>query len=123
MYEIFDELCKKHGVTPYKVCKELNISQGTISNWKNRGNNLSYSVMKKIAEYFGVSIDYLMGSDKLSWNPKTQEIEYYENEETADYAEFLHNNPEYKVLFDAIPTVKKEDIQKALRMIGILNED
>lgn len=60
MYEDFEQLCKSRGVTAYKVCKDLGISQGTISNWKSRGNDLSTSILKKIADYFGVSMEVLM---------------------------------------------------------------
>ena len=55
MYSVFVQLCEKKGVSTYKVCEDLGISQGTISNWKNRGNNLSTSILKKIADYFEVS--------------------------------------------------------------------
>jgi len=126
MYDIFVQLCEKHGITSYKLCKELGISQGTISNWKNRGNNLSTTTLKKIADYFGVTMEYLMGGDQFAYDEESktyENAEYYEDTEAADYAEFLHKNPEYKVLFDASSKVKKEDIQKALKMLGILNED
>lgn len=125
MYSVFVQLCEKKGVSTYKVCKELGISQGTISNWKNRGNNLSTSILKKIADYFGVSVDVFFND--IDWNPKTQEIteidEYYIDANAREYADFLHKNPEYKVLFDASRKVKAEDLQKALKAIGIFIDD
>lgn len=120
MYDIFVQLCERKGVSSYKVCKDLGISQGTISNWKNRGNNISAPIMKKIADYFDVSMEYLMGSEN---NSEENNEEYYEDKETANYTEFLHKNPEYKILFDAVPNVKKEDIQKALKAIGIFFDE
>ena len=64
MYEDFEQLCKSRGVTAYKVCKDLGISQGTISNWKSRGNDLSTSILKKIADYFEVDVNYLLTEDE-----------------------------------------------------------
>lgn len=76
MYEIFVQLCKSKGITTYKVCKDLGISQGTISNWKNRGNNLSTPILKKIADYFDVSIEYLINGEDVKWEPSVQTIDY-----------------------------------------------
>lgn len=125
MYSVFVQLCEKKCVSTYKVCKELGISQSTISNWKNRGNNLSTSILKKIADYFEVSVDVFFND--IDWNPKTQEIteidDYYIDENAREYADFLHKNPEYKVLFDASRKVKSEDLQKALKAIGIFIDE
>lgn len=76
MYEIFVQLCKSKGITTYKVCKDLGISQGTISNWKNRGNNLSTAILKKIADYFEVSIEYLINGEDVKWDPAGQTMDY-----------------------------------------------
>lgn len=49
---------------------------------------------------------------------------YYANSQASEFANFLLNNPEYKVLFDASRKVKPEDISKALKAIGIfIDED
>lgn len=60
MYEIFEQLLQKYNVTTYQVSKATGISQSTFSNWKNRRNLLSPDKAKLIADYFGVSLDYLM---------------------------------------------------------------
>ena len=65
MYEIFEQLLQKYGVTTYQVSKATGISQSTFSNWKSRRNLLSSDKAKLIADYFGVSLDYLMtGKDE-----------------------------------------------------------
>ena len=60
MYEIFELLLKEHGITTYQVSKATGISQSTFSNWKARRNLISPEKGKIIADYFGVSLDYLM---------------------------------------------------------------
>lgn len=64
MYEIFEQLLQKNKTTAYKFCKETGISQSTISTWKSKKNLISGELAKTIAEYFGVSIDFLMGGTK-----------------------------------------------------------
>ncbi len=59
MYDIFEELCRKNNVTPYRVCKETGITTATISNWKAGRYTPKADKMQKIAEYFGVTLEYL----------------------------------------------------------------
>ena len=44
-------------------------------------------------------------------------VQYYMNNDARDMAQFLFENPEYKVLFDASRKVKKEDIDFVKQMI------
>lgn len=60
MYEIFEQLCNRSGVTPYRVCKETGLTTATISNWKAGRYVPKQDKMQKIANYFGVSLEYLM---------------------------------------------------------------
>lgn len=60
MYEIFEKLCEEKGVTPYRVCKETGITTATISNWKAGRYTPKQDKLQKIAEFLGVTIEYLM---------------------------------------------------------------
>lgn len=60
MYEIFEQLLQKYGVTAYKVSKETGITQSTLSDWKRGRSTPKTENMKKIADYFGVTVEYLM---------------------------------------------------------------
>ena len=50
MYEIFELLCRKNGVTPYRVCKETGLTTATISNWKAGRYVPKADKMQKIAD-------------------------------------------------------------------------
>ncbi len=61
-WERFYGLCLAKGVTPNKVAKELEISSGAITWWK-KGERTPYpNTAKKIADYFNVTVDYLLGN-------------------------------------------------------------
>ena len=67
MYEIFEQLLQKYGVSAYKVAKETGVTQSTLSDWKRGRSTPKSENMKKLADYFGVSIDYLMtGKEETS---------------------------------------------------------
>lgn len=65
MYEIFEKLCEERGITPYRFCKDTGINSSTISTWKKKGNKCSSKTAEAVCEYFGVTMDYLMGLEKV----------------------------------------------------------
>ena len=60
MYEIFEQLLQKNGLTAYKVSIETGIPQSTLSDWKRGRSTPKQDKMQKIADFFGVSLNYLM---------------------------------------------------------------
>lgn len=61
-WEIFYNLCRSKGTYPNTVAKELSFSSGSVTFWKN-GKIPQYKSLKKIADYFGVSVEYLLGNE------------------------------------------------------------
>lgn len=79
MYEIFEQLLQKHGVTTYKVSKETGIAQSVFSSWKNGISVPKGDKLQKIAEFFGITLDYLMtGKDE----PNKKENPYEAKDDT-----------------------------------------
>ena len=58
--ERFSELLETRGITAYKLSKETGFSQALISQWKNGKQVPSADRLMIIADYLGVSMDYLM---------------------------------------------------------------
>lgn len=61
-WEIFSKLCSQRGKSPNAVAKELKISSGSVTNWKN-GTIPNNSALLKLANYFNVTVDYLLGKE------------------------------------------------------------
>lgn len=70
MYEIFEKLLREKGVTAYKVAKEAGVTQTALSNWKTGKSTPTTKTLQKIADYFGVSLDYLINGEEKDWNPE-----------------------------------------------------
>ena len=62
-WEIFVRLCNEKGTKPNPVAKDLGIASGTLTWWKN-GRIPSSSTLHKIADYFGVTVEYLLGKEE-----------------------------------------------------------
>lgn len=115
MYEIFEHLLQSFGITAYKFCKETGISQSTISTWKKKKNIINGETAKIIADYFGVSVDYLVTGKEKEGGDK-----YYLNKETAEMAQQLFENRDLRVLFDAAKDASPEDLKTTYDMLMAL---
>ena len=64
-YERLKKICDERGLALTNVVvNELHMSRGNLSRWKN-GNVPKGDTLSTLAEYFGVSTDYLLGTDEL----------------------------------------------------------
>lgn len=117
MYEVFEQLLQKNDVTPYKVAKEAGVTQTALSNWKSGRSTPTTKTLQKIADYFGVTIDYLMNGEE------TEESNgYYYNKETANMAQQIFENKNLKVLFDAAKDASPEDLKTTHDMLMALKK-
>lgn len=55
------ELRTSHNLTQVEFAKALAVSKQAVSNWENNNIQPSVDMLIKIADYFGVSTDYLLG--------------------------------------------------------------
>lgn len=65
-YKIFEELLKMNKTTVYRVAKDTGIAPSTLSDWKNGRSAPKTDKLKLIAEYFGVSLEYMTGEGGVS---------------------------------------------------------
>lgn len=134
MYEIFSELLQKYGVTPYKVSKETGVSQSTLSDWKRGISTPKPDKLQKIADYFGVSLSYLLSGKETS-APKEKTSELTAKDE-RDIAKDINNimeklsagedgpasydgqelDPEAAELF-------RDELEIALRRLKLINKE
>ena len=56
-------LMEAEDISQYALAKKLGISQSTICNWLNGKKEPSIESLWKLADYFGESVDYIIGRD------------------------------------------------------------
>ncbi len=93
-------LREKHKLTQKKLAEFLNVTPGTVSKWEKE-ENLPNDHLSRLAEIFGVTVDFLLGrqpipNNSISTNRKT--IEYLEHFEVPGsifvFAEIWKNSIE-----------------------------
>ena len=96
--------------TQSDLVNDLGYDKSTVSNWCSGLRVPKVDVIIDIADYLHVNVGDLIEDNR---NEET----YYLDEDAKDMAQFMYENPEYKVLFDASRKVKKEDIAFVKEMI------
>ena len=62
------QLCNEHNTTPTALVKSLGIAAGSVTKWKN-GVLPRSTTAAKIADHFGVTVDYLLGNETEQKKP------------------------------------------------------
>lgn len=106
------ELAQKHGVSIYKLEKDLGFSPKSIIKWDN--HTPSIEKVKAVADYFGVTVDELLGDQmpEASYTPADLEDLRY-----------LHDNPEVRILLSATSKLSKGSIKALAEIARRMNED
>ena len=112
MWEVFEMLLKRNGVTIADVSRATGIKQPVFSNWKRRRSKLSADNAEKIAKYFNVTVGFLMGVQE----DEHQET-YYKDAMSAMIAQQMFEDKEIRSLFHIKHNIPADRFQAFYDMI------
>ena len=104
------ELIKQRGVTQYRLSKDLGISESVISSWKRNVQKPSIDISVKIAEYFNVTTDYLLG---VTENPETSAAkgQDYSKDETDLVSTYRQLTPNSKQIVQTVAQMELRHVR------------
>lgn len=105
-WQRFTELCSAQNKFPNNVASELGFSNAAPTHWK-KGSTPRAAGLEKIANYFGVSVEYLKGETDIK-NPDTKES--------------TEMGREVVRLFNKVPEEKKAEAMRYLRFLAESHE-
>jgi transcriptional regulator with XRE-family HTH domain len=83
-YRRIDELCRKNKINVTALCKECSIPRASLSDYKmGRIKTLSAATLSKISEYFGVSVEYLMGGEVATVDEQSLKVALFGGDSTV----------------------------------------
>ena len=99
------------GMTMKELGEKCDVSEGTISRYES-GNikNMRRDVVAALAKALQINPKVLMNWDD-------DEPGYYVDPETARLAQLLHDNPQYKVMFDSTRDLDPKSIKEIMEFI------
>ena len=105
MVEIIKNLCKERGITIPTVEKACGLKPSTIYKWDQ--SIPAVDKVKAVADYFGVSIGYLLGAAEDQPDP-----------ELSLAIRAAEKRPELRVLFSLGSKATKEDVEAIIRLLN-----
>ena len=65
-FNTFLALCEKKNISPTRVALDIGLSKAAVTRWKQAESTPNGDVLCKLADYFGCSVDYLLGRENTS---------------------------------------------------------
>lgn len=99
-YDSYIIWCEKKGVSPTKAALDVGLSCAAPTKWKKSGSTPSGDTMNRLASYFGITVDELLGKEK---QPTEGEL-----------------HPANKKLMELSRTLPPEEAEKVYKAISLL---
>lgn len=119
----FKELRKSRQLTQEQIAKIFFLNKSSISRYEQNRQMPEISLLQKFAEFFDVSIDFLLGNtdnptpaDKI-----TQSVS--DDPELAEFWNELKEREDLKLLFKQTRTMPPNDIKKIIRIIKAIEDE
>ena len=131
----------KRGLSQMEFSKIIGVSQQTIGSWETGRTSPDYESLNKIADFFDVSTDYLLGRPELVYHNKRKLRDnhtpicskdtmpnnppsYYDDPETMEMANQMKDDPDYRTLFHAKKKLPPEKMEVYMEMLkGMIGEN
>jgi transcriptional regulator with XRE-family HTH domain len=119
-------LRKKHNLTQQELASKFYLNKSSISRYE-RGNQLpEHDLLEKIADYFNVSVDYLLGRTNIrSKTDAADKISESLNDdpELSQFWDALKEREDLKLLFKQTKDLAPNDVKKIIRIIKAIEDE
>ena len=107
------ELRERKEMSQAELANVLDVAQQTVASWEKSKSSPNYDILQKIADYFNVTTDELLGRETKGG--------YYVNAETAEIANALkEGDGMLRVMFDTVRNLPPEKMREAANYIEYL---
>ena len=104
------KLRSERGLTLEELAQKIGVGKSTVQKWETGSiKEMRRDKIQALADVLGVSPEFFFDIPK--------DEQYYTDDEAMEMIEFLKNNKDYKVLFDAIRTIRPSDIDSVKEFI------
>lgn len=101
-------------ITRQELSDRLGISYSTLTDWINGNTYPRIDSIERLANFFGVNKSDLV---------EEKQSEYFYDEQTAELARELHQNPRLNVLMSASRKTKPEELEALIRIVETMTDE
>jgi len=105
----FKEIRQKHDMSQKDMANIFFVNQTAVSQWERGVTTPNAETLKKIADYFDVSVDYLLGRDA-------------QDPDIASLVQEAKERPEIRALFSLAKNASKEDVEQTIDIIKVIRK-
>ena len=109
-------LREKNNISQKDFAVKIGVSNVVLSRYESDERKPDYDTLQSIADFFEVSIDYLLGRN-IAKKPSSTE-----DQDEAAFQAFA-NNPSLQKWYKELPKSKEEDLERLRMMWEIMNSD
>ena len=117
-YDIIEHLCKERGIYVTQLASDIGVSKSNVTNWKN-GRVPRSDKVRKIADYFGVTVDYLL-------RDTTHQISFLDQDTGNNIKKKLggrlsdEQQKQYDELMELLEKVPEDKLEAVMAMMNAL---
>lgn len=108
-YDMINVRCREKGISISKMLIDVGMSKSAATKWKDSTYEPSNETLKKIADYFNITVSELLGEE-------TEKLTVNNDSELTDYLQELSTRPEMKMLFKVSKAATKEQVEQVVKM-------
>ncbi|MDI6604079.1 MAG: helix-turn-helix transcriptional regulator [Thermoanaerobacteraceae bacterium] len=121
--ERLSQLRKEKGLTQEELAKALNMTRSSLSLYEIGKRDPDTDTLRKIADFFNVSVDYLLGNTDIR-NPADEITGVLSDDpELAEFWNELKEREDLKLLFKQTRNLSPKAIKQVMRIIKAIEEE
>ncbi len=118
-YQRLRYLIKQSKSTQKEIAASLGLSQQRFNHYANGQREPDSDMLCSIADYFGVSVDYLLGRTET---PAPEAQGGSEDREIREYLQLVKDDPKYRMMFDLAKDASLEEVKATAAFLKALRE-
>ncbi|AEE95322.1 helix-turn-helix domain-containing protein [Mahella australiensis] len=120
--EIIKQLRLEKGLSQKEIANAIGVDRTTYNKYETGKSQPDFDTVQKLADFFGVSVDYLLGRSDTR-NSDVIEEAIKDDPELERIWNMLNNREEVRVMFKKIADLKPADVKRILKIIEIVEEE
>ncbi|MFY9543749.1 MAG: helix-turn-helix transcriptional regulator [Bacillota bacterium] len=118
-------LRESHNFSRQELAEKLGLSYWAIAKYEQDERDPDHDILSKMANLFGVTVDYLLGRSDYPHLPDTSKIDgaLETDPELLDFWRKLKKRPELQLLARQAKDAPPEDIRKMMRILKAIEDE
>lgn len=119
---LFNEIIKQLKLEKGLIANAIGVDKTTYNKYETGKSQPDFDTVQKLADFFGVSVDYLLGRSDTR-NSDIIEGAIKDDPELERIWNILNNREEVRLMFRKMVDLKSEDVRRILKIIEIVEKE